>query len=90
MKFLNLENGVPTYGYDLAQAVKDGYLVDYHFGGVKAKIHRTGYCHTMNCQKRKRKHMRRLLVDENGSCRSELNHQPSIHGYLMRTQSKKF
>ena len=24
-----LENGVPTYGYDLAQAVNDGYLVDY-------------------------------------------------------------
>ena len=24
-----LENGVPTYGYDLAQAVQDGYLVDY-------------------------------------------------------------
>ncbi len=24
-----LENGVPTFGYDLAQAVKDGYLVDY-------------------------------------------------------------
>jgi type I restriction enzyme R subunit len=24
-----LANGVPTYGYDLAQAVKDGYLVDY-------------------------------------------------------------
>lgn len=24
-----LENGVPTYGYDLAQAVTDGYLVDY-------------------------------------------------------------
>ena len=24
-----LENGFPTYGYDLAQAVKDGYLVDY-------------------------------------------------------------
>ena len=23
------QNGVPTYGYDLAQAVKDGYLVDY-------------------------------------------------------------
>lgn len=25
----DLENGVPTYGYELAQAVKDGYLVDY-------------------------------------------------------------
>lgn len=24
-----LENGVPTYGYDLSQAVKDGYLVDF-------------------------------------------------------------
>lgn len=24
-----LEKGVPTYGYDLAHAVKDGYLVDY-------------------------------------------------------------
>ena len=24
-----LKNGVPTYGYELAQAVKDGYLVDY-------------------------------------------------------------
>lgn len=25
----DLEDGVPTYGYDLAQAVLDGYLVDY-------------------------------------------------------------
>lgn len=25
----DLENGVPTYGYELAQAVKDGYLVDF-------------------------------------------------------------
>lgn len=24
-----LQDGVPTYGYELAQAVKDGYLVDY-------------------------------------------------------------
>lgn len=24
-----LDNGVPTYGYDLAQAVNDGFLVDY-------------------------------------------------------------
>lgn len=25
----DLENGVPTYGYELAQAVKDGFLVDF-------------------------------------------------------------
>lgn len=28
-EIFELDNGVPTYGYDLAQAVKDGYLVDY-------------------------------------------------------------
>ena len=28
-EIFELENGVPTYGYDLAQAVRDGYLVDY-------------------------------------------------------------
>lgn len=31
-----LENGVPTYGYELAQAVKDGYLVD--FMSVESKL----------------------------------------------------
>lgn len=28
-EIFQLENGVPTYGYELAQAVKDGYLVDF-------------------------------------------------------------
>jgi type I restriction enzyme R subunit len=28
-EIFQLENGIPTYGYDLAQAVKDGYLVDF-------------------------------------------------------------
>ncbi|MGN0005665.1 MAG: DEAD/DEAH box helicase family protein, partial [Candidatus Gastranaerophilaceae bacterium] len=28
-EIFELENCVPTYGYELAQAVKDGYLVDY-------------------------------------------------------------
>ena len=28
-QIFELENGVPTYGYELAQAVKDGYLVDF-------------------------------------------------------------
>lgn len=28
-KLFELDEGIPTYGYDLAQAVKDGYLVDY-------------------------------------------------------------
>ena len=28
-EIFELEKGVPTYGYDLAQAVKDGHLVDF-------------------------------------------------------------
>ena len=28
-EIFDLENGVPTYGYELAQAVQDGYLVDF-------------------------------------------------------------
>ena len=34
----DLENGVPTYGYELAQAVKDGYLVDFNTVETKLKF----------------------------------------------------
>ena len=33
-----LESGVPTYGYELAQAVKDGYLVDFMSVETKLKF----------------------------------------------------
>lgn len=34
----DLENGVPTYGYELDQAVKDGYLVDFLSVETKLKF----------------------------------------------------
>lgn len=37
-----LEKGVPTYGYELAQAVKDGYLVDYISVETKLKFMEEG------------------------------------------------
>ncbi|MBQ7965547.1 MAG: DEAD/DEAH box helicase family protein, partial [Ruminococcus sp.] len=37
-EIFELENGVPTYGYELAQAVKDGYLVDYMSVETKLKF----------------------------------------------------
>ena len=37
-----LENGVPTYGYELGQAVKDGYLVDYITIETKLKLMEEG------------------------------------------------
>ncbi|MGN1317406.1 MAG: DEAD/DEAH box helicase family protein, partial [Lachnospirales bacterium] len=37
-EIFELEDGVPTYGYELAQAVKDGYLVDYMSIETKLKF----------------------------------------------------
>ncbi len=37
-EIFELENGVPTYGYDLADAVKDGYLVDFMSVETKLKF----------------------------------------------------
>lgn len=37
-EIFELEQGVPTYGYELAQAVKDGYLVDFLSVETKLKF----------------------------------------------------
>ena len=37
-----LENGVPTYAYELEKAVQDGYLVDYRTKEIKTKIMEEG------------------------------------------------
>lgn len=37
-EIFELENGVPTYGYELVQAVKDGYLVDFLSVETKLKF----------------------------------------------------
>ena len=37
-EIFELENGVPTYGYELAQAVKDGFLVDFLSVETKLKF----------------------------------------------------
>lgn len=42
-EIFELENGVPTYGYELAQAVRDGYLVDF-LSVETGEIHRAGHC----------------------------------------------
>lgn len=37
-EMFSLENGIPTYSYELAQAVKDGYLVDFISVETKLKF----------------------------------------------------
>ena len=41
-EIFELENGVPTYGYELAQAVRDGYLVDFLSVETKLKFMEQG------------------------------------------------
>ncbi|WP_352398481.1 DEAD/DEAH box helicase family protein [[Clostridium] aminophilum] len=60
-----LENGVPTYGYDLAQAVKDGYLVDYMSVETKLKFIEQGITYAELSEEEKAAY-EDTFEDENG------------------------
>ena len=60
-----LENGVPTYGYDLAQAVLDGYLVDYKVINVALKFMQKGIVYS-DLSSEDREEYENTFVDENG------------------------
>lgn len=60
-----LENGVPTYAYDLAQAVKDGYLVDYMSVESKLKFIEQGIVYDDLSDEDKRAY-EETFEDENG------------------------
>lgn len=40
-----MENGVPTFAYELERAVEEGYLVDYRTIEIKSKIMEGGICY---------------------------------------------
>lgn len=61
----NLENGVPTYGYELAQAVKDGYLVDYVSVESKLKFIEEGIVYDELSDEEKEVY-ERTFANENG------------------------
>lgn len=60
-----LENGVPTYGYELAQAVKDGYLVDYVSVETTLKFIQQGIVYDELSEEDKEAY-ENLFEDENG------------------------
>ena len=60
-----LENGVPTYGYDLAQAVLDGYLVDYKVVNVELKFMQQGIAYN-DLSRDEKEEYENTFVDENG------------------------
>ena len=59
-----LENGVPTYGYELAQAVKDGYLVDFMSVETKLKFIEQGISYDELSDEEKEEYEEKFM-DEN-------------------------
>ena len=60
-----LENRVPTYGYELAQAVKDGYLVDFMSVETRLKFIEQGIVYDELSGEDKEEY-ENFFVDENG------------------------
>ena len=60
-----LESGVPTYGYELAQAVKDGYLVDFMSVETKLKFIEEGIAYD-ELSEEDREAYENTFEDENG------------------------
>ena len=59
-----LENGVPTYGYELAQAVKDGYLVDFMSVETRMKFLEDGITYDELSEAEKAEYEEKFLDEE--------------------------
>ncbi len=71
-EIFELENGVPTYGYELAQAVKDGYLVDYMSVETKLKFLEEGIVYDELSDEDKLQY-EDTFKDENGELPESIN-----------------
>ena len=64
-EIFELESGVPTYGYDLAQAVKDGFLVDFLTVESKLKFLTEGITYD-DLPEEEKEEYEATFTDENG------------------------
>ncbi len=67
-----LESGAPTYGYELAQAVKDGFLVDYMSVETKLKFIEQGITYADLTPEEKEEY-ENLFEDEDGELPERIN-----------------
>ena len=65
-EIFDLENGVPTYGYELAQAVKDGFLVDFLSVESEVKFMKKGITYD-ELSDEEREAYENTFEDENGN-----------------------
>lgn len=82
-----LENGVPTYGYELAQAVKDGYLVDYLSVESKLKFIEQGIIYDELSEEDKET-FEDTFEDENGELPERIN-SSAINTWLFNEDTIK-
>ncbi|WP_317303576.1 DEAD/DEAH box helicase family protein [Acidaminococcus timonensis] len=61
----DLEDGVPTYNYDLTKAVEDKFLVPYHVVDCKLKLMQEGI-HYNNLSDAEKREYEATFADENG------------------------
>ncbi len=59
-----LENGVPTYGYELAQAVQDGFLVDFMSVETTLKLMEQGIVYDDLSEEDREEYERHFLTEE--------------------------
>lgn len=71
-EIFELQDGVPTYGYELAQAVKDGYLVDYISAETRLKFIEQGITYEDLTDEEKDEY-ENLFEDENGEIPERIN-----------------
>ncbi len=64
-RIFELEGGIPTYGYELQQAVEDKYLVPYSVANTKLKFMQSGIKYSELTDKEKEEY-EDTFVDENG------------------------
>lgn len=71
-EIFELEDNVPTYGYELSQAVADGYLVDYLSVESKVKFLEQGIVYDELSDEEKEEY-EELFIDENGEVPERLS-----------------
>ena len=71
-EIFELENGAPTYGYELAQAVKDGYLVDFVSAETKLKFIQEGINYE-DLSKQEKEEFEDTFKDENDVVPTKIN-----------------
>lgn len=71
-EIFELESGVPTYGYDLAQAVRDGYLVDFVSVETRLKLIERGIVYDDLSDEEKLEY-ENTFADEDGQLPAQIN-----------------